>query len=219
MNIGMKTLFCLDILWVYFVDFSKWIIKTYSGSVEALSHVFPFPLKARTGTQPTLDILSATYCTCYPASSLHLIIPLFIVTASHPSASEKGPIYTEQRWEVAIKSTERGGDGSSSSGTVYRPGEFLRVSFPVTWRDPGLDPNSERRDLWRDNTPTFDKSPHSQLRAKSVGEEREVDRQPHKDGKGKGREGRREIKIYVDLGWVRVGREWVDIFQSECLAV
>lgn len=52
-------------------------------------------------------------------------------------------------------------------------------------------------------------SPRSQLGTKSVREEREVDRQPHKDRKGKGREGKREIKIYVDLGWVRRGREWI----------
>lgn len=114
---------------------------------------------------PTFDILSATYCTCYPAFSLHLIIPLFIMTASHPSASE-GPIYSTKIRSGHKK--HRGGDVSSSSGLVYRPGSFMVVfcrgrGGGVAWRDPGLDPNSEHRDLWPGNKPRFRTRARSQI--------------------------------------------------------
>lgn len=52
-------------------------------------------------------------------------------------------------------------------------------------------------------------SPRSQLGTKSVREEREVDHSHTRTGRERvGRE-KREIKIYVDLGWVRRGREWI----------
>lgn len=68
------------------------------------------------------DILSVTYCTCYPDFSLHLMIPLFIMTVSHRSASE------EPRYSIKIRSghkKHRGGDVSSSSRPVYGPGSFM----------------------------------------------------------------------------------------------
>ena len=56
---------------------------------------FHLPLRLRLGRRPTFDGLSVTYCTCSQAFSSPSIIPLFIMTASDPSASD-GPLHSTE---------------------------------------------------------------------------------------------------------------------------
>lgn len=94
--------------------------------------------------------------------------------------------------------------GLPAVGQFIGQGSFYRF-LPVTWRDPGLDPNSERRDLWRGNTPTFRRlHVHNSEQSQSEKREKWTDSHTRTGRERVGRE-KREIKIYVDLGWVRGG--------------
>lgn len=103
---------------------------------------------------------------------------------------------------MAIKSTE-GGDGSLSSGPVYRFGSFM-VFFRHGWR-AGLDPNSESRDLWQ--RANIHKSPRPQF--SQIKKKKNVDQQ------GTGGKERNKDVFEFGMDWM----EGVDIFQSKCLAV
>lgn len=155
------------------------------------------------------------------------------MTASNPSASQ-GPIYTVQKIRSGhIK--HRGGDMSSSSGTVYRPGSFMaffrhgqeRLRGDIS----GLDPDSENRDLRLGNEPTDRIGARSQISTSTT--ERKVCQRKKKsinshakDRKGKGEGGNGEIKIYMQIwdgldgecGYISKRNAWQIRWNTVCLS-